>query len=265
MADVARSAAARNAAGSVFCRTIGGGVAVYVRDGSPCNKWAGLGFDRPPSDADIDDVEREFDRRHVPVRVEFASLGDPEIATRLTRRGYELIGFENVMALPLDGTSVARLPEKAANTPIAIAPADSRDASAWADVLVTGFLNPDVFDGPPPTEEFDRAAIEQALDDIAATTGFEPFVARRDGTVAGAGALRLCEGLAQLCGAATLPEHRRQGVQSTLLRARLQSAASRGCDLAVVTTQPGSKSQENVQRAGFSLLYTRAILVRPAR
>ena len=34
-----------------------------------------------------------------------------------------------------------------------------------------------------------------------------------------------------------------------------------GCDLAVVTTQPGSKSQENVQRRGFELLYTRAVLV----
>ena len=31
---------------------------------------------------------------------------------------------------------------------------------------------------------------------------------------------------------------------------------------AVVTTQPGSKSQQNVQRRGFHLLYTRAILVK---
>jgi hypothetical protein len=33
-----------------------------------------------------------------------------------------------------------------------------------------------------------------------------------------------------------------------------------------VTTQPGSKSCENVQRQGFELLYVRSILVRePAR
>ncbi len=38
----------------------------------------------------------------------------------------------------------------------------------------------------------------------------------------------------------------------------------RGCDVAVVTTQPGSKSQQNTQRAGFDLLYTRAILVKKA-
>jgi len=34
------------------------------------------------------------------------------------------------------------------------------------------------------------------------------------------------------------------------------------CDVAVVTTQPESKSQENAQRRGFDLLYTRAVLVK---
>ena len=32
-------------------------------------------------------------------------------------------------------------------------------------------------------------------------------------------------------------------------------------DLAVVTTAPASTSQKNVQRIGFQLLYTRAVLV----
>lgn len=66
-------------------------------------------------------------------------------------------------------------------------------------------------------------------------------------------------------GAATVPAHRRQGVQSALLRARLVDAAAQGRDLAVVTTEPASKSQLNVQRAGFALLYSRAILRRVAR
>ena len=54
------------------------------------------------------------------------------------------------------------------------------------------------------------------------------------------------------------------GVQSALLATRLADAAGQGCEIAVVTTQPGSKSQQNVQRQGFELLYTRAILVRAA-
>ncbi|HEU4420820.1 MAG TPA: GNAT family N-acetyltransferase, partial [Planctomycetota bacterium] len=58
---------------------------------------------------------------------------------------------------------------------------------------------------------------------------------------------------------------RRRGIQAALLRARLADAARAGCDVAVITTQPGSKSQANAQRQGFSLLYARAILVKPPR
>ena len=38
--------------------------------------------------------------------------------------------------------------------------------------------------------------------------------------------------------------------------------AAAGCDVAVIITQPGSKSQQNAQRQGFDLLYTRAVLVK---
>jgi hypothetical protein len=41
----------------------------------------------------------------------------------------------------------------------------------------------------------------------------------------------------------------------------LPDAAAAGCDVAVIVTQPGSKSQQNAQRQGFDLLYTRAVLV----
>jgi hypothetical protein len=49
--------------------------------------------------------------------------------------------------------------------------------------------------------------------------------------------------------------------QAALLHARLAHARAAGCELAAVTTQPGSKSQQNVQRLGFELIYSRAILV----
>jgi len=83
-----------------------------------------------------------------------------------------------------------------------------------------------------------------------------------DGSVASAAAMRLCDSIAQLCGAATLPPFRRRGLQSALLQARLHAAAAAGCDVAVVTTEPGSKSQQNAQRAGFVLIYSRAILIK---
>ena len=52
-------------------------------------------------------------------------------------------------------------------------------------------------------------------------------------------------------------------MQTALLRARLKEAAAAGCTIGVVVTQPGSKSQQNVQREGFALLYARHLLVKP--
>lgn len=97
---------------------------------------------------------------------------------------------------------------------------------------------------------------------MASAPGFSRYLARRGGAVAGGASLRVGDGVAQLCGAATLPGHRRRGVQTALLLSRLDRAREAGCDVAVVTTQPGSKSMENVQRQGFQLLYVRAVLVR---
>ena len=93
-------------------------------------------------------------------------------------------------------------------------------------------------------------------------TRLSALSARGVSLLAGGASLRIHQGIAQLAGAATLPDHRRQGVQTALLRHRLLDAARRGCDVAVVTTQPGSKSTENVQRFGFAVLYVRAILVK---
>jgi GNAT superfamily N-acetyltransferase len=74
--------------------------------------------------------------------------------------------------------------------------------------------------------------------------------------------MRIDGALAQMAGAATLPAFRRRGLQTALTLHRLADARAAGCDLAAVTTAPGSKSQENAQRRGFELLYARAILVK---
>jgi GNAT superfamily N-acetyltransferase len=258
--ELARAAAARLGRGEVIVAPIAGGVAVHTGPGSPANKLAGLGFDGLPPAAELQTIEEAFALRRAPLQVEFASLGDPVIPQMLSRRGYELIGFENVLGLPLD---VQDLEDVGAGS-ITVERAGPDDTATWMDAVATGFLHPDTFDGPPSHESYSREAIDQIFADTFATPSFERFIARRDGVVAGGASLRLHQGVAQLAGAATLPDHRRQGVQTALLRYRLLDAARRGCDVAVVTTQPGSKSTENVQRFGFAVLYVRAILVKQA-
>jgi ribosomal protein S18 acetylase RimI-like enzyme len=257
LTDGAAAARRRHAEVDVYVRELAGGVATWTGEGSPLNKVAGLGFAGPLDPADLDEVERAFARRGAPVQVELSCLADPEVGRLLTRRGYALEGFENVLGLPLDPGLTRPQPPAG----LVIARSGPEELAEWLEVVVTGFATPDL-QGVPSHESFPREALERSMGDLAAADGFLRYLARRDGELAGGASLRQFEGVAQLCGAATLPAHRRRGVQSALLATRLAEAGEAGCDVAVVTTQPGSKSQENVQRQGFDLLYTRAILVR---
>ena len=242
----------------VMVKPVGGGVATYSGEGSPLNKVAGLGFEGPVTEAQLAEVERLYADRHTPVQVELSCLADPSVGTTLTSRGYELVGFENVLGREL---STEGLISYVMPPDVAITVSDDQDFATWLDIVVEGFATPDG-QGVPSHESFPKDTLERIMSDMAQAEGFVRYLAVREGEPAGGGSMRLSGGIAQLCGAATLPEHRRRGVQTALLARRLADAANAGCDVAVVTTQPGSKSQENVQRRGFELLYTRAILVR---
>lgn len=252
---------ARRRKGDVLLQPIGGATAVFAGPGEPFSKLVGLGFDGPINEGALEQLEEEYDRRNAELRVELSTLADNGVARLLTSRGYVLVGYENVLGLELIPDVVARLDE-GRSTEIDVTRVAGAEMRDWIRVVTDAFSHADAFDGPAPTESFDSAVIERVFADVAAVPDMAMYLARRSGEVAGGGAVRLLDGLALLSGAATLPTHRRKGVQSTLLRARLVDAARQGCDLAIVTTEPASKSQENVQKAGFALLYSRAILVR---
>ncbi|MBL8754457.1 MAG: GNAT family N-acetyltransferase [Planctomycetes bacterium] len=239
-----------------FTADIAGGFVACTEPGSPLNKAVGLGF-APFDAAAWAAVEAEHTRREAPLQVELSTLADPALAHELAGRGFRLVNFENVSGRPL---APGERPAMPPGLVVDVCPAHAIER--WLDVIVTGFCTPDT-QGVASHEAYDRALIAGIVRDFANADGVTLFLATRAGDLAGAASMRLDDGVAQLCGAATLPAHRRHGVQTALLAHRLGRAAAAGCDLAVATTQPGSKSQQNMQRAGFHLLYGRSILVRP--
>lgn len=255
--ETAAAAAARLGGNAVVRFDLAGGVAVHAGALAPFNKLAGLGFAGTPEEVELARVEALFAARATPLRVELASHADPAVAALLARRGYGLVGFEDVLARDL-----RELPLPATPAHVDVRPSPAAEQAAWTAVLVDGFAAPDAR-GVSSDESFPRDVLEAALGDMGDSPRFERFLARLDGAPAGAAGLRLCDGVATLCGAATLRERRGRGEQTALLAARLARAAQAGCDLAVVTTQPGSTSQHNVLRKGFRIAYTRAVLVRP--
>ena len=95
------------------------------------------------------------------------------------------------------------------------------------------------------------------LKELLAAPGSVLLIARSEGRIIGTATLNIHDGVALLAGASTLPEFRRRGAQSLLLRARLSYAHAAGCDIAMMAALPGSTSQMNAERQGFRIAYTR--------
>src|SRR4051812_37324602 len=91
----------------VLLEAVGGTTAVYGGPGQPFNKIAGLGFSASLDDEAMARLEALYDARDGEIRVEQSSLADPAVAAMLTRRGYVLRGYENVLGLELAAQAVS--------------------------------------------------------------------------------------------------------------------------------------------------------------
>jgi GNAT superfamily N-acetyltransferase len=253
----------RRSEADALIEPIGQGYAIYGGAGSPFNKIIGAGLDGGAIDeAALDRAERFFDAHGAAMRAEVSVLANPDVFAAFSLRGYRFETVEHVLGLHLTPeTAVSGAPQARAVVSLAEGETALRD---WVDALVEGFAVPDVTESGVTGEAFPADVLRDIFANYDGVAGFHRYLAHADGQVAGGGGLFIGGGVGILCGAATLARFRRQGVQAALLGRRLADAAAAGCDLAVVTTAPGSKSQQNAQRQGFALLYARAVLVRAA-
>lgn len=251
--DVVQSARKSGRAPAAFSRDLSGGVAGFIRPGSPMNKVIGVGFEEKTESWKA--LEQEYHAERDPVRVELASLCPTPLGRVLTERGYRLVGFENVLGILASETHD---PEGATRVQLVT----SRELTDWERLLIDGFASPD--GTGVVIDNFTRDVITQAMEDMAHATGYERYLAKLDGQIAGAAGMRLDGNIALLTGAATLPAFRKRGVQRALLARRLNDAAQAGAQIAVITTGGGTQSMANALKQGFSLLYTRAILELPS-
>jgi ribosomal protein S18 acetylase RimI-like enzyme len=257
MIAIAHAGGARDATLRPFVVPVGRGAAIYAGPGAPSNKLIGAGFGETVDASVLDAIEADFAARDAALQAEVSVLAEPALHAQLAARGYRPSGFEHVLGHPLT-TGLVALPAG-----VQVEPVTPADIPQLADVMVTAFATPDVGgvggDMTPPSDE-----IRRYFEITMSVDGFRGYLARVDGAIAGGAALRVDGTIAQFCGAGTRPAFRRRGVQTALYRARLTDAARAGCTVGVVVTQPGSKSQQNAQREGFSVLYARQLLIKGA-
>ena len=220
--------------------SIGGTFAMFAGVGSPITQTFGLGIHQPLADKELDTIEHFFRSRGSAVYHEVCPLAGVDVYATLTRRGYVPVELSAVLYQPINVTT-----RIGANPALRVRQADRSEAVLYGSVAAQGWSeHPEVM---PYIRDFAKLSLACAT----------CFFAERDGEPIATAALFMHEGTALLAGASTVPAGRRQGAQNALLDTRLQTAASNGCDLAMMVAAPGSASQRNAERQGFRIAYTR--------
>ncbi len=221
-----------------------GAFAMFDGIGSPLTQTFGLGIERLPTEGELEELEQFFIERGATVCHEVSPMVPMEILSLLAERGYRPIELTNVLYRPLNEPI-----EKSDrhSSLIDVREIEGGEAEAWANVSADGWNMPPEFD----------AFIRGFGKIMANTEGSHPLLATIHGKAIATGGLFLGDNTALLAGASTIMSARNQGAQSALLSARLQLAQEKGCDIAMMCAQPGTPSQRNAQRNGFSIAYTR--------
>jgi hypothetical protein len=161
------------------------------------------------------------------------------LAAALAESGAEQVGFHSMLCGPATASTAGP------DVEIERAP----EPELFADVLLRGH------GVPAGVRVRDRASVARWKE----LEGWSLYLARVDGEPAGAALLVVDDDLGYLANASTLPDFRNRGAQSALIAARIGDATTAGCELVSSQTEFGSASQRNLERAGLSVAYTKAV------
>jgi hypothetical protein len=89
--------------------------------------------------------------------------------------------------------------------------------------------------------------------------GWKLFLAYWNDIPAAVAVMHISNNIASFTLAATAPEFRRKGLQTSLLLWRMYEAHKANCELVVAQASFGSSSQNNMERVGMQIAWTRAV------
>ena len=225
-----------------------GGHMVFAGLGSPIGRATGVGLDTPLTAADLDLIEQFYRAKKAPAQLDLCPLHRPEIFEMCKERGYAVAELNNVLFKNLDDKVSVPIPE---GFEIRRSPVDEAE--------ITGAIVESAFfpDGAPEAFRGLIAPLYQMEGALAFVASFEGKL-----VACGTGLVIPQHKVFALCGAGTLAAYRGRGLQTALLRARMQAAQQAGCEYAVVVTQGGTTSQRNAERLGFRVAYSKVTVIR---
>ncbi len=217
------------------------GAACFSGFDSYLSQVIGWGFALKPKQyaAELKKIEQFYASfQHARVDIELCPYAGTDLAVFLSERGYGITEFNNVFAFNLMDYSPVDLNWG----DLIIKQLSAPQFEEWATQMAIGF------EYPPIKEQFVRYA--------SANNVLVFGVYDHTHLIAGA-SLAMHGEVCDLAVTSTLPQYRGKGLQKKLVSLRLNEAKKRGLRIATVTTVPGTVSDLNVQKVGFSCAYTR--------
>ena len=217
-----------------------GGAACYLGKDSFFSQVVSWGFrTRPRQFKDQIETIEQFYRslEHPRVDIELCPFVGNDLFVFLSQRGYGISELSNVSFIDLKEYQFTEC------TPnFTIRTVSESEFDEWAKRVAFAF-------GYPQAQKQFSYYIR-----IKGVTG---FVVDLDNEIVSGSTMAVHGSIADLGVTSTFPVHRGKGMQKQLLLARLNAAKNLGLDLAIVTTEPGSISDLNIQKVGFHCAYTR--------
>jgi GNAT superfamily N-acetyltransferase len=226
-----------------------GGHMVFAGLGSPIGRATGVGFERPFTPADLDQVEQFYRDHKAPSQVDLCPMHESAVFEMFKERGYAIAELNNVLYRKLDVVEEISPPPLGCEIRRSLV----TESDLAGEIVEKAFFPdgaPEAFRGLiAPLYQMDRALA---------------YVASVEGRLVacGTGLVIPEHKIFALCGAGTLAEFRGRGLQTALLRARMATAAEAGCEYAVVVTQGGTTSQRNAERLGFRVAYSKVTVIK---
>jgi ribosomal protein S18 acetylase RimI-like enzyme len=236
---------------------ISGGHMIFAGLNSPIGRAVGMGFEGSVTAAELDRLEAFYRSHNAPAQLDLCPLSDPSLLELVKERDYGIVELNNVRYLRIvdlaDTTSQAK-PKPSAPPSFEIRRGTKEQAGTLSSIVSRSFFE----DGNIPEGFGD---ILTPMYEFPGSITYAAFV---DGEPAGAAAGLIIpeHRILALFGAGTLPAFRGRGIQTALLRTRMQAAAEAGCEYAVIVTQGGTTSERNSARLGFQCAYSKATVIR---
>jgi len=197
----------------------------------------------------VEDIIHFYNQKEIPVRFELTPAHvSPDLLTYLNQLGFYQLDFHT----SLYKVPEAMLSEEIIEPEISIRELKKDEFDTFAEIYTNGFQMPASL----------KSGVAQNNKILYHHQNWTFYLASIDNIPAGIGVLFIKERVATLAAAATIPSLRRKGIQSALIKKRINQAFLEECDLIAGQARFGSTSQTNMEKAGMKIAYTKAIWVK---